>query len=65
MRENAKPRKPKAPKEKKKLKDSLPVKTLSFGFDVAHSAVGTALKVAGTLILILLISGLLFTCVFA
>lgn len=65
MRENAKPRKQNAKKEKKNLKDSLPVKTLSFGFDVAHSAVGTALKAAGTLILILLISGLLFTCVFA
>lgn len=53
------------PAKKRRIRDSVPVKAAALGFDMAHSAVGTALKILGTVILVLLLTGMLFTCVFA
>jgi len=52
-------------KPKKQLKDIFVVKAAGITADAAISVVGSVFKVLGTLLLIFMLTGMLFTCVFA
>ena len=53
------------PAPKKRRKKPVALTAVDVTVDVASSAVSSVFKVIGTVLLILLISGLLFACIFA